>query len=230
MAGGLSREGEAQWYRPHAPETARTLRSRWAPPGRERRCSHRQPARAAGREGVLPSSGMARVSALSSSEEVTRRAGNADLRAVLPVGPGTARRSRAAARAADQRRQLSPTPPCRATRRQGNADLWAVLPVGPGTARHRRAEARTADQRRPLSPTPPCRATRGQGNADLWAVLPVGPGTARRRRAGGKNPEFGSGSPLGRDPGVQRHPDGCVVYAFRCASRSGAGPHQEKRP
>ena len=47
-------------------------------------------------------------------------------------------------------------------------------------------------------------------------------GTARRRRAAGKNPEFGGGSPLGRDPGVQHHSDGCVVHAFRCASRSGA--------
>ena len=42
-------------------------------------------------------------------------------------------------------------------------------------------------------------------------------GTGRRRRAAGKDPEFGGGSPLGRDPGVQRHPDGCVVHAFRCA-------------
>ena len=39
-------------------------------------------------------------------------------------------------------------------------------------------------------------------------------GTARRRRAAGKDPKFGGGSPLGRDPGVQRHPDG-VVHAFR---------------
>ena len=52
-------------------------------------------------------------------------------------------------------------------------------------------------------------------------------GTARRRRAAGKDPELADGSPLGRDPGVQRHPDGCVVRAFRCASRSGAGPHRE---
>ena len=74
----------------------------------------------------------------------------------------------------------------------------------------------------PLGSTPPCRVTPRQGNADLWAVLPVGPGTARRRRAAGKDPEFRGGSPLGRDPGVQRHPDGCVVHAFRGASRSGA--------
>ena len=47
-------------------------------------------------------------------------------------------------------------------------------------------------------------------------------GTARRRRAAGKDPKFGGGSPLGRDPGVQRHPDGRVVHAFRWAPRSGA--------
>ena len=35
---------------------------------------------------------------------------------------------------------------------------------------------------------------------------------------------------FGRDLGVQRHPDGCVVHAFRCASRSGAGPHRENWP
>ena len=74
----------------------------------------------------------------------------------------------------------------------------------------------------PLGSTPPGRATPRHGNADLWAVLPVGPGTARRRRAAGKDPEFRGGSPLGRDPGVQRHPDGYVVHAFRGASRSGA--------
>ena len=55
-------------------------------------------------------------------------------------------------------------------------------------------------------------------------------GTARRRRAAGKDPECGGDSPLGRNPGVQRHPDGCVVHAFRCASRSGAGPHRENWP
>ena len=47
-------------------------------------------------------------------------------------------------------------------------------------------------------------------------------GTARRRRAAEQDPEFGGGSLLGRDLGVQRHPDGCVVRAFRCAPRSGA--------
>ncbi len=80
-----------------------------------------------------------------------------------------------------------------------------------------------------LGRTPPRRATRRQGNADLWAVLPVGPGTARRRRAAGRTPSSG-GAPLGRDPGVQRQPDGCVVHAFRCAPRSGAGPNRENWP
>ena len=47
-------------------------------------------------------------------------------------------------------------------------------------------------------------------------------GTARRRRAAGKDPKFGGGSPLGRDPGVQRHPDGRVMHASRWAPPSGA--------
>ena len=54
-------------------------------------------------------------------------------------------------------------------------------------------------------------------------------GTAREggRREG---PSVRGGSVLGRNPGVQRYPDGCVVHAFRCASRSGAGPHREDWP
>ena len=49
-------------------------------------------------------------------------------------------------------------------------------------------------------------------------------------QAGGeKNPEL-RGAALSRDPRVQRHPDGWVVLAFRCASRSGAGPHRENWP
>ena len=47
-------------------------------------------------------------------------------------------------------------------------------------------------------------------------------GTARRRRADGKDPEFGGGAPLGRNPGLQHHPNGGPVHAFRCASRSAA--------
>ena len=96
-----------------------------------------------------------------------------------------------------------------------NPDDRVLLHTPPGMKVQFRGGAR-------LGRTPPCRAARWQGNADLWPVLPVGAGTARRRRAAGKDPEFGSGSPLGRDPGVQRHPDGWVVHAFRCASRSGA--------
>ena len=65
------------------------------------------------------------------------------------------------------------------------------------------------------------RRRRPQGNADLWAVLPVGPGTARRRRAAGRTPILRWSLP-GRDPGVQRHPDGCRVHAFRPATRGGA--------
>ena len=47
---------------------------------------------------------------------------------------------------------------------------------------------------------------------------PAQPAEGGRR----EGPRVRDGSPLGRDPGVQRHPDGCVVHTFRCASRSGA--------
>ena len=46
---------------------------------------------------------------------------------------------------------------------------------------------------------------------------------ARLRRATPKDPALGADSPLGRDPGVQRHPDDSVVHASRPAPRSGAG-------
>ena len=50
-------------------------------------------------------------------------------------------------------------------------------------------------------------------------------------QAGGREgPRVRGGSPLGRDLGVQRHPGGCVVHAFRCALRGGAGPHRENWP
>ena len=45
----------------------------------------------------------------------------------------------------------------------------------------------------------------------------------RLRRAAAKDPELGADSPLGRDPGVQGHPDDCLVHASRPAPRSGAG-------
>ena len=49
------------------------------------------PPRAAGQEGVLPSSAMAQVSARTPPGRAARRPGNADLWPVLPVGAGTAR-------------------------------------------------------------------------------------------------------------------------------------------
>ena len=79
-------------------------------------------------------------------------------------------------------------------RRHENAVPWTV----PLSALRHHAERRAGKGRRPLV------------------------GTARRRRAAGKDPEFG-GAPLGREPGVQRDPDGCVVHAFRCPAGSGAG-------
>ena len=74
-----------------------------------------------------------------------------------------------------------------------------------------------------------------QSNALARERRPLGssPGGARHsppKAGGGKDPDFRGGSPLGRNPGIQRHPDGCVVHAFRCASRSGAGPHRENWP
>ena len=42
-------------------------------------------------------------------------------------------------------------------------------------------------------------------------------GTGRRRRPADKDPDCGDGSPLNRDPGAQRHPDGRVVHASRPA-------------
>ena len=74
-----------------------------------------------------------------------------------------------------------------------------------------------------------------QSNALARERRPLGssPGGARHsppKAGGGKDPDFRGGSPLGRNPGIQRHPDGCVVHAFRCASRSGAGPHWENWP
>ena len=74
-----------------------------------------------------------------------------------------------------------------------------------------------------LGPTPPSGVMRRQGNADLRSAQPAAGGRQRRTPSSGR-------SPLGRDPGVQRHPDGCVVHAFRCAPRSGAGPHRENWP
>ena len=63
--------------------------------------------------------------------------------------------------------------------------------------------------------------------------LASSPGGGRHsppKAGGGKDPEFRGGSPLGRNRGVQRHPDGCVVHAFPCASRSGADPHRQNWP
>ena len=72
-----------------------------------------------------------------------------------------------------------------------------------------------------LGRTPPCRATRWQG-ADLRSAQPAEGG----RREG---PEFRGGSPLGRNPGVQRHPDGCVVHAAALRQRCRAPPGELPR-
>ena len=53
------------------------------------------------------------------------------------------------------------------------------------------------------------------GGKDPQVRAPKPPSRAARWPNGGR-------PALGRDLGVQRHPDGCVVHAFRCAARSGA--------
>ena len=67
-------------------------------------------------------------------------------------------------------------------------------------------------------------ATRRQGNADLRSAQPAEGG----RREGPPVPRW---SLLGRDPGVQRHPDGCVVHAIslRCAQRCRPPPGELAR-
>ena len=68
------------------------------------------------------------------------------------------------------------------------------------------------------------KGTPTSGQFSRWG--PAQPAEGGRR----EGPPVPRWSLLGRDPGVQRHPDGCVVHAFRCASRSGAGPHRENWP
>ena len=81
-----------------------------------------------------PTVGMAPFSARTPPGRAARRQGNADLWAVLPVGPGTA--ARRAAAAPPPTVGMVPfsarTPPGRAARRPGNADLRsAQRPTGP---------------------------------------------------------------------------------------------------
>ena len=106
-----------------------------------------------------------------------------DLRPLLPVRAGTARRRRATPRIADPRAQRArgsrsaAVHPGTASRRQGNADLWAVLPVGPGTAARRAAAAQTPTGRMaPFS----ARTPQGQDGAQRSAGLrPASRGSAK---------------------------------------------------
>ena len=61
------------------------------------------------------------------------------------------------------------------------------------------------------------RGTPTSGQFSRWG--PAQPAAGGRR----EGPPVPRWSLLGRDLGVQRHPDRCVVHAFRCAARSGAG-------
>ena len=56
------------------------------------------------------------------------------------------------------------------------------------------------------------------------------PGSAQPAEGGRREGPPVRGGLSGREPGVQRHPDGGVVHAFRCALRSGADPHRENWP
>ena len=106
------------------------------------------PPRTAGRDGVLPSSRMAHVSAPTPPGRAARRPGNADLRPVLPVGAGTAReRETSADDAAPCQREFPNlsqprlprplnAPPARGRAFfmpggvYGRTRSWPVLPVG----------------------------------------------------------------------------------------------------
>ena len=71
---------------------------------------------------------------------------------------------------------------------------------------------------------PSHQAERRAGKGTPTSGQSPGGGRHSPPQAGGREgPRVRGGSPLGRDPRVQRHPDGCVVHAFRCAPRSGAG-------
>ena len=104
-------------------------------------------------------------------------------------------------------------------------DLWPTSvrapPAPPAPSTGRAAASLSAPSRRAPSPT----AARRQGNADLRSAQPAAGGRTGRTPSS----ETG-GSPLGRHPGVQHHPNGGLVHAFRCASRSCAGPHRENCP
>ena len=95
----------------------------------------------------------------------------------------------------------------RTPRRHESAVRWTV-PVS--AARHH-AERRAG------------KGTPTSGQSSRWG--PAQPAAGGRR----EEPRVG-GRPSQPGPRVQRHPDGRVVRAFRCASRSGAGPHRENWP
>ena len=87
------------------------------------------------------------------------------------------------------------------------ADLWSAQAAAGGR------QTRTPAEMVGLRP--------GQSDAQARERRPL-VGTGRRRRPADKDPDCGDGSPLNRDPSLQRHPDGCVVHPSRPAPRSGA--------
>ena len=174
------------------------------------------PPRAAGQEGVLPSSAMAQVSARTPPGRAARRPGNADLRPVLPVGAGTARERETSADDAAPCQREFPTlsqpwmlRPLTSPSTRGRAFFmpggvygrtrsWAFLPERPGTAVRRGRE--TAHSRYPAW-------LRGRGNTAGCCENAGAPG---RQQPG-----------LRADPGTPASSPGGGVHT-RTAPRSGA--------
>ena len=138
-----------------------------------------QPA-AGGRMGRTPISRLAPLSAWTPAAQVARRHGNADLWAVLPVGPGTARRRRADGK---------------------DPDLPVGSPLGVDPSSAGGAQAR---ERRPLASSPgggrhsPPQAGGWEGpRSPGWLPCRRGP-QQRRWRAGTGTPTSGQFSRWGR--------------------------------
>ena len=119
--------------------------------------------------------------------------------------------------------QAVPAIQCRSAIRD-LAALRAAVPTGGrrspsrprDSARVAMRERRADAGRRISAGTPTGSVARRQGNADLWSAQPAAGGRTRRTRVRG-------GSPLGRDPGVMRHPDGRLSLRFapRCRPEVG---------
>ena len=70
----------------------------------------------------------------------------------------------------------------------------------------------------------------GKGTPTSGQFSRWGPAQPAGRRAAGKDPELAGGSPLGRELGVQRHPDGCVVRAGFAGDTPASGASLGPKP